>query len=97
MSLRTSSTSMMMLYNLEGAAANGVSLVFVLLVPRSERKLVDEIERHRHLALAHAAAVPVVLVCLADPPDVVLQPTCTHASHYLDVDQSYELADTHSI
>lgn len=52
--------------DLEGAATDSVSLIFILLMAGSKGKLVDEVQRHAHLLLLHHPAVPVPLIQLAD-------------------------------
>jgi hypothetical protein len=59
--------------DLKCATTNSVSFVLVLLVARSQRQLVDEVQRHCHLLRLHALAVPVPLVVLSDLPDIVLR------------------------
>ena len=57
----------------EGAAADCVSLVLVLLVASPQRELVDEVEGDCALADAHLLGLEVGLVALADAADVLLQ------------------------
>ena len=57
---------------LEGTAADSVSFILVLLVPRTQRELVDEVQSHTHLPLAPVGRGPAALVGAADGPNVVL-------------------------
>ena len=47
---------------LEGAAADGVGLVLLLLVARPQRQHVDEVQRDRHLLRRDRGADPVLFV-----------------------------------
>jgi len=60
--------------HLKGAAANSVGLVLILLMASTQRQLVNEVQRARHLALPHSAGIPVLLIGLPDAPNVVLRP-----------------------
>lgn len=56
--------------HLEVAAAHSVSFILLLLVPRTERQLVNKVHGHPHLLGLVVTAVPVRLV---DPADLVNQ------------------------
>jgi hypothetical protein len=64
----------------QGTTADRVRLVLALLVTRTKRKLVDEVQRSRTLSVRHDLGLEVLGVVLPDPVDVFLrwsQPTAT--------------------
>jgi hypothetical protein len=60
--------------DLEGAAADGVSLVIVFLVAGTQSKLVDEVEGHPHLLLALILGRPVAGVLGSNVVHIQLHP-----------------------
>jgi hypothetical protein len=59
-------------FEFQGTAAGGISLIFALLVTRSKCKLINEIDSSGLLSICHELVLEVLLIIPADPIDVFL-------------------------